>query len=392
MGKKYINVEIKPPQYHYDFYEYQHDFINDCRKKDKYIKLVFDNYRSFNKYKYEIKNLFHNSKNLDDWKNICNDECQANLYETDIHPILRFIHSRNISPAGWIEISGKSVKTIDDKTFKCDMEYTCKCVNIKPKDDMDGLSDIVVASFDIECDSLTGEFPRAIKDFKGLATNIYDNYNNWYDPTFDNTSKIDIVKEYIRQAFSTEDLGFKNDIDHIITENGLPQLDHLDFINIEIIKDLNDSLNDKKKRDDIIDKIKILLDDNLKNDKNESIVIKGDPIIQIGTVFYYTVSKKYVRIIQVIKPDDCDEEICDSLDEYDISVECCKDEKELLLKWMQCINRYNPDMITGYNIFGFDFDYINKRVKKFNKLKNPYSEKPENETESQTKKEKEKKK
>ena len=43
---------------------------------------------------------------------------------------------------------------------------------------------------------------------------------------------------------------------------------------------------------------------------------------------------------------------------------------------MQCINRYNPDMITGYNIFGFDFDYINKRVKKFNKLKNPYK-KPE---------------
>ena len=32
---------------------------------------------------------------------------------------------------------------------------------------------------------------------------------------------------------------------------------------------------------------------------------------------------------------------------------------------MQCINRYNPDMITGYNIFGFDFDYIIKRVEKF---------------------------
>lgn len=363
--KKYINVEIKPPQYHYDFYEYRHDFDNDCRKKDKFVKLVFDNFRSFNKYKYEIKNLFHNSNNLDDWKNICNEECQANLYETDIHPILRFIHSRNISPAGWIEISGKSVKMIDDKTFKCDMEYSCKCINIKPKDDMDGLSDIVVASFDIECDSLTGEFPRAIKDFKGLATNIYDNYNNWYDPSFDDVSKIGIVKEYIRQAFSIVDLGFKNEIDPIITENGLPQLNGLDFIDIEIINDLNDSLNDKKKRDDMIDKLKILLDDNLKNDKNQSIIIKGDPIIQIGTVFYYTVSKKYVRIIQVIKPDNCDEDICDSLEEYDIIVECCKDERELLLKWMQCINRYNPDMITGYNIFGFDFDYISKRVEKF---------------------------
>ena len=364
--KKYINVEIKPPQYHYDFYEYRHDFDNDCRKKDKYIKLVFNNFRSFNKYKYEIKNLFNDkNNNLEDWKNICNDECLANLYETNIHPILRFIHSRNISPAGWIEISGKSVKIIDDKTFKCDMEYSCKCLNIKPKDDMDGLSDIVVASFDIECDSLTGEFPRAIKDFKGLATNIYDNYNGWYDPTFNDVSKIDIVKEYIRQAFSIEDLGFKNDIDPIITENGLPQLNDLDFINIEIINDLNDSLNDKKKRDDMIEKLKILLDDNLKNDKNQNIIIKGDPVIQIGTVFYYTVSKKYVRIIQVIKPDDCDEEICDSLEEYDIIVECCKDERELLLKWMQCINRYNPDMITGYNIFGFDFDYISKRVEKF---------------------------
>lgn len=363
--KKYINIEIKPPQYHYDFYEYRHDFNNDCRKKDKYVKLVFNNYRSFNKYKYEIKNLFYNSNNLEDWKNICNDECQANLYETNIHPILRFIHSRNISPAGWIEISGKSVKTIDDKIFKCDMEYSCKCLNIKSKDDMDGLSDIVVASFDIECDSLTGEFPRAIKDFKGLATNIYDNYSSWYDPTFDDIAKIGIIKEYIRQAFIIEDLGFKNDIDPIITENGLPQLNDLDFINIEIINDLNDSLNDKKKRDDMIEKLKILLDDNLKNDKNQNIIIKGDPIIQIGTVFYYTVSKKYVRIIQVIKPDDCDEEICNSLDEYDISVECCKDERELLLKWMQCINRYNPDMITGYNIFGFDFDYISKRVEKF---------------------------
>ena len=375
---------IEPSEYYYDFYEYKHDFDYNRRKKDKFIRLVFDNYKGFNKYKYEIKNLFIGSKKkqnyytkkstdytyknneyIEDWRSICNDECQANLYETDIHPILRFIHSRNISPAGWIEISGKSVKTIDDKTFKCDMEYSCKCVNIKPKDDMDGLSDIIVASFDIECDSLTGEFPRAIKDFKGLATNIYDNYSSWYDPTFNDESKIGIVKEYIRQAFSIEDLGFKNDIDHIITENGLPQLNDLDFINIEIINDLNDSLNDKKKRDDMIEKLKILLDDNLKNDKNQNIIIKGDPIIQIGTVFYYTISKKYVRIIQVIKPDDCDEEICDSLEEYDISVECCKDERELLLKWMQCINRYNPDMITGYNIFGFDFDYISKRVEKF---------------------------
>ena len=118
----------KSPKYNYDFYEYKHDSNNDCRKKEKFVKLVFNNYRSFNKYKSEIKNLYNDkNNNLDDWRSICNDECLANLYESNIHPILRFIHTRNISPAGWIDISGKSVKTIDDRVFKCDMEYNCKC-------------------------------------------------------------------------------------------------------------------------------------------------------------------------------------------------------------------------------------------------------------------------
>ena len=38
--------------------------------------------------------------------------------------------------------------------------------------------------------------------------------------------------------------------------------------------------------------------------------------------------------------------------------------KELLLKWKDLMLKHNPDYITGYNIFGFDFDYIIKRVEK----------------------------
>ena len=387
--RKFINVEVKPPKYYYDFYEYKHDFNNDCRKKEKFVELVFNNYHSFNKYKYEIKNLYNDkNNNLDDWRSICNDECLANLYETDIHPILRFIHSRNISPAGWIDIGGKSVKTIDDKVFKCDMEYSCKCESINPNSDMEGLSDIIVASFDIECDSLTGEFPRATKDFKGLACNIYDIYNDKYDPLHEIDDKKTLIECIIQQAFSSEDIcGLKNDVELILTENSIPtNTEKCSILKDEFIEKLDNSLNDKKSRNDIINTIKEILDSELKNDKNERIVIKGDPIIQIGTVFYYTVSKKYIRVIQVIKPDECNDEICEDLEEYDSSVECCKDERELLLKWMHCINLYNPDMITGYNIFGFDFDYISKRVKKFNKSKNPYTEIPSNETENQKKK------
>ena len=59
-------------------------------------------------------------------------------------------------------------------------------------------------------------------------------------------------------------------------------------------------------------------------------------------------TKEFKRYIQVIKPDNRDEKICNNLDEYDIIVEECKDEKELLLKWKKLINRMN---LPGSNQF-----------------------------------------
>ena len=71
--------------------------------------------------------------------------------------------------------------------------------------------------------------------------------------------------------------------------------------------------------------------------------------------------KKYNRSIVVIGNEDKpDEKICDDIE--NVNVYTCKSEKELLLKWKDLILFHNPDLFTGYNIFGFDFDYINKRV------------------------------
>ena len=40
----------------------------------------------------------------------------------------------------------------------------------------------------------------------------------------------------------------------------------------------------------------------------------------------------------------------------------CKNEKELLLRFVECIQTENPDAITGYNTFGFDDGYIADRA------------------------------
>ena len=41
----------------------------------------------------------------------------------------------------------------------------------------------------------------------------------------------------------------------------------------------------------------------------------------------------------------------------------CETEKELLQKWIKFIRKLDPDIITGYNINNFDWDYIYKRCK-----------------------------
>ena len=61
-----------------------------------------------------------------------NCECQCNLYETKIHPMLRFLHSKEIKSCGWVSVKTNSQKWIEDdsKTFNVDIEID----NVKIKD------------------------------------------------------------------------------------------------------------------------------------------------------------------------------------------------------------------------------------------------------------------
>lgn len=43
-------------------------------------------------------------------------------------------------------------------------------------------------------------------------------------------------------------------------------------------------------------------------------------------------------------------------------IETTENEKDLLLKWTELIQRENPDIIIGYNIFGFDYEFLFRRA------------------------------
>jgi len=78
--------------------------------------------------------------------------------------------------------------------------------------------------------------------------------------------------------------------------------------------------------------------------------LEGDEIIQIGTTVHKYGSDEiiYRNIISL--------NTCDPIENCDI-IEC-KTEKKLIKEWKRIITELNPDILIGYNIFGFDMDYV----------------------------------
>lgn len=83
------------------------------------------------------------------------------VFEANIDPMLRFLHVQNLAPCGWIEIED-GIDSSDDIdgtiTLTCDFECVEPCA--KPPRPT---APFLIASWDIECYSETGDFPIAKK-------------------------------------------------------------------------------------------------------------------------------------------------------------------------------------------------------------------------------------
>ena len=82
-----------------------------------------------------------------------------------------------------------------------------------------------------------------------------------------------------------------------------------------------------------------------------------DKIIQIGTVFSrYGESIPFLKTMITLGE-------CSKIDNCKLYQ--CMTEKEVLLKWTELMCDVSPDIVTGYNIFGFDYKYMYARAVKF---------------------------
>ena len=293
------------------------------------------------------------------------------LYESNLDPFLRFIHLQNIQPCGWVELPAGSYHVVangceDDSYSRANISVDVTYKKVKAIESTK-TAPILIVSFDLECTSSHGDFPVAKKDYQKLAKDLVA------------LAKTDVVlteaqlKEAILEAF-VKDVPFENGlcihrmypihkIDPVKVGAKLDKILPTVMHSMEKIAAVgagaaaasaateddeeDEKVSDVKAYAEFESTMKELLDGSLPK-------LQGDAIIQIGTTVHRYGSDEIVyRNIITLKS-------CDPIPGAD--VQSYSTEQEVLIAWKGLIQRLDPDILTGYNIFGFDMPYVWNRV------------------------------
>ena len=367
----------------------------DEGKEYKFILLKFTNVQAYNKVKnlwyeeYYNRNEKRKTRRLK--KGYIFSNTLITLYEANIPPLLRYFHVRNISPSGWISLPKSKIIESTVKQTTCDFEFRINEKHIVPLFNKETPVPYKICSFDIEASSSHGDFPVAVKDYKKLATNVVDYWRSNTDIIDSCDDEKELLKKLVYSAFG---FGEKiHDIEKVYPKNKISSEKSLDkrfelFADSEVKNQQKDTSNTIEKSfqkyyededdDNIIlpfKKIKsgmniinILDDENMNREHKIGFVLdglnryfqklEGDKVTFIGSTFLKHGEKDpYLNHCIVLDSCKCDDSVKNSeIESYDT-------EKDVLLAWQKLIQRENPDIIIGYNIFGFDYRFMFERAK-----------------------------
>ena len=392
----------------------KHDLYGfDDNKKYKFLLITFKSTMALNKakkifYKETISNGIYEKKLLPD--GYCFKNIKMFLYEAQIPALLKLFHIKEIAPSGWIILpSSKTQKCINRKTYayyEMDIDYK----NIISKPEKEGIVKYNICSYDIEASSSHGDFPLAKKDYKKLAIDIINYYNSFINKeefnnellkrciltafNFDNLETINCVYpknkniDFNRLSKIIDDLLnvniYKYKVENKIEENFYSESSESsdeesnseDNLNNQFVEEFKFKRKNRVKKYnksgtilDVITDLKCNYDTKLNelnkllsNDEGSFTLppLEGDTITYIGLSFiYYGEKQPYYRILLVkggcIPPSD-----------YDMSktkIISLNTEREILLTFTKIFQVRNPHIVIGYNINGFDFDFMHKRSK-----------------------------
>ena len=367
----------------------------DGGKEHKFIFMEFANTSVFNKVKdLWYSNYYDGHKLLKDGYTF--NDTNIKLYESNIPPLLRFFHVKNISPSGWVVIPKKKafVNSGESKSVNCHFEITTNYKNIIPLNDNEKRVPYKIMSFDIEASSSHGDFPVPIKTYKKLATNIIEYFEGLTVELTKDSCK-DILRKIILSAFGFEkmtQIDLVYPIKKVKTQERVVELCEKwlntlvsnmrptdDLLNVTTIEKMFEKMGmdeeddgdhpnyvkayDNKKATivDVLCDKKFDREGKL-NELNQTLnqvfpKLEGDKVTFIGSTFM-NYGNKDPNFNHCIALNTCSTK---SFPENTV-IESYTTEKEVLLAWQKLVQRENPDIVIGYNIFGFDYQFMFNRA------------------------------
>jgi DNA polymerase elongation subunit (family B) len=292
-----------------------------------------------------IKNLFLNENSQPATKRALDPPLRnvtIEVFEANIDPMLRFIHTQNIQPCGWVKVVDGALSVQDKDAAEWIID--CNYEDILPSDAPRVSAPFLTASWDIECFSMTGDFPLAKRTWKKAAKDALTYGNSALHIAkliVDSLSVSDVPCSTLPKGMTPIYCQLKKPVEHITLILNKPDIqDNIqDCINGIPANGLEVQAN----------KLMQIIGAALKN----CVKLVGDPVIQIGTTLTRGTADSIERHLFVF-PD------CDPID--DIEVHAYKTEKEMIIKWFEWLIERNPDILIGYNVFGFDEKYVWERA------------------------------
>jgi DNA polymerase elongation subunit (family B) len=289
-------------------------------------------------------------------------EAGYKLYESNIDPFLRFIHARNLQPCGWARLPAGHYIPMDDDFSRAQVNVDVKWDMVK-RLELNRIAPLLVASFDIECTSSHGDFPVATKDYRKLGQDLVAAASCTF-PT------LELVRDWLGAAFGLAAPAAAMNAVHLKTppvnpgalraaiERAAAQvLPSLEFA-AKLASPVDEDSDGEEARpagtplqqrarfeNNVVDALNRLLG---------AFPVEGDPVIQVGTTVHVYGSDDIVfRHVASFKS-------CAPVEGAE--VETFETEGEMLLGWKKMMGELAPDVLIGYNIFGFDMDYMWKRA------------------------------
>jgi DNA polymerase elongation subunit (family B) len=371
----------------------------DGGKEHKFVIIKFKNVSAFNK----AKNLWYymaTDRNGEKERRLIKrgykyQSWNLELYEANIPPLLRFLHITEISPSGWIMLQSSNCTIVRNKTTTCTYEFVVNYKNIIALNDKETRVPYKICSFDIEASSSHGDFPLPVKTYKKLAVNIVDYFSKLVMEITPTLCK-SILRKMILSAFGYDKMP---EIDLVYPKRKMAKPEVLsalerwmcckvrDYKSSEVVdKNTIDSIFKSMKNvkeDDETDAgddetdframsynsaatiVDILCDKTAPRElriveltisfKSSFPDLQGDKVTFIGSTFMrYGEAEPYLNHCVVLN--ECEPLANASIETYDT-------ERGVLLAWRDLIQQENPDIIIGYNIFGFDYNFMFHRAK-----------------------------